>query len=66
MGKAHRGKNLKMEVSGAGRGPCPVCKRSGVKVLYEHEINGKKIKTCKHCRAAIAHGKMKDALAAVS
>jgi len=47
------------------RGTCPVCKRSGIKLLYEHEVDGKKINICKECRAAIKHGKKQEELAAL-
>ncbi len=64
MSKAHRGSGIRDLVKG-GRGTCPVCKRSGIKVIYENEINGKKVKVCKECNKAIAHGKKKEELAAV-
>ena len=56
MSKAHRGKGIRGEPS-RGRGLCPVCKRNSVKILYELEAEGKKIKVCKTCKAAVAHGK---------
>ncbi|MDR2471770.1 MAG: hypothetical protein LBD09_06645, partial [Treponema sp.] len=56
MSKAHRGKGLRDQVS-RGRGSCPVCKRNNVKVLYELEAEGAKVKVCKTCKAAVAHGK---------
>jgi hypothetical protein len=56
MSKAHRGKGIRDLVS-SGRGECPVCKRKGVKVIYEMESGEKKIKICKTCKAAIKHGK---------
>ncbi len=56
MSKAHRGKGIAKEVS-RGRGICPVCKRSGVKLLYEQEIAGEKTKICKICNASIKNGK---------
>jgi hypothetical protein len=56
MSKAHRGKGIRDEVS-RGRGECPVCKRKNVKLLYEQETGGAKVKVCKTCRAAIKHGK---------
>jgi len=56
MAKAHRGKGL-IEFPSYGRGTCPVCKREQVKVIYEIEADGKKIKVCKTCKAAIKHGK---------
>ena len=64
MSKAHRGSGLKDQPNW-GRGICPVCKRTGIKIIYEHEVEGKKIKICKTCKAAIAHGKKKEALAAL-
>ena len=65
MSKAHRGKGI-YEKTKRGRGTCPVCKRSGIKVLYTHEVGGKKIEICKTCRAAIAHGKKQEALSSLS
>ncbi len=53
MSKAHRGKGLK-EVPAGGRGTCPICGRTGVKVVYEQEIDGKKTKICKICKAHLA------------
>ncbi|MCX7774757.1 MAG: hypothetical protein WHT81_03740 [Rectinemataceae bacterium] len=54
MSKAHRGKGLR-EVAAGGRGTCPVCNRTGVKVVYEQEIEGKKTKICKICKAHLAN-----------
>jgi RNA polymerase subunit RPABC4/transcription elongation factor Spt4 len=56
MSKAHRGKGIR-ELFARGRGVCPVCGTSGVKLLYEQESGDKKIKVCKPCKAAIKHGK---------
>jgi hypothetical protein len=56
MSKAHRGKGLN-EAPAHGRGVCPVCKREQVKVLYEQEIDGKKVKICKTCKATLANKK---------
>lgn len=56
MSKAHRGKGIK-ELASHGRGACPVCKREGVKVLYEQEVEGKKTKICKTCKATLANKK---------
>ncbi len=56
MSKAHRGKGLR-EIFSRGRGTCPVCKREGVKIVYEQEIEGKKTKICKTCKATIANKK---------
>ncbi len=56
MSKAHRGKGIR-ELAAHGRGACPVCKRDNVKVLYEQEVSGEKVKICKTCKAAIKNGK---------
>ena len=56
MAKPHRGKGIR-ELPSHGRGECPVCKRSGVKILYEQDAGGAKVKVCKICKAAIKHGK---------
>ncbi|MCL2294690.1 MAG: hypothetical protein FWC36_07490 [Spirochaetes bacterium] len=64
MSKAHRGSGLAGKPNG-GRGLCPVCKRTGIKIVYEYESEGKKFKICKTCKAAIANGKMKEAVAAL-
>jgi uncharacterized radical SAM superfamily Fe-S cluster-containing enzyme len=57
MGKTHRGKGLK-ELVRQGRSVCPVCKRTGVKVVFEAQVKEKTIKVCKTCKASISHGKM--------
>ena len=64
MSKAHRGSGIR-ELFKRGRGTCPVCKRSGIKTVYEFESEGKKLKICKTCKASIAHGKKQEALAAL-
>jgi hypothetical protein len=56
MAKAHRGKGIR-ELASHGRGECPICKKNGVKVLYELESGETKVKVCKTCKAAIKHGK---------
>ena len=56
MAKPNRGKTIR-ELPSRGRGICPVCKREGVKVLYEQAAGDKKVKVCKTCKAAIKHGK---------
>ena len=56
MAKSHRGKGLKGQVR-QGRGLCPLCKRTAVKVVYEAQIKDKTVKVCKTCKAALAHGK---------
>jgi len=56
MSKPNRGKSIK-EQPYRGRGECPVCKRTGVRVLFEQQAGDKKVKICKVCKAAIKHGK---------
>jgi len=56
MSKAHRGKGIR-ELFARGRGVCPVCGATGIKLMYEQESGSQKIKVCKFCKAAIKHGK---------
>ena len=56
MSKARRGKGIR-STPNRSRGICPVCKRDSVKLLYEQEINGEKVKICKICKAVIKNGK---------
>jgi predicted RNA-binding Zn-ribbon protein involved in translation (DUF1610 family) len=56
MGKTHRGKGLKDQAR-HGRGVCPVCGRTAVKVVYEAQIKDKTVKVCKTCKATLSHGK---------
>ncbi len=65
MSKAHRGRPLKDETPGSGRGPCPLCKRTGIKRLYTYESESKKVILCKQCHSAVKKGKFKTALAAL-
>ncbi|MCF7944058.1 MAG: hypothetical protein K9L75_00805 [Spirochaetia bacterium] len=64
MAKSHRGSGIREELN-HGRGTCPICKRTGIKLFYEHEVNDKKIMVCKQCHSAIKKGKFKDELKAV-
>lgn len=57
MGKTHRGKGLKDQVN-HGRGVCPVCKRTAVKVVFEAQIKDKTVKVCKTCKATLSHVKI--------
>lgn len=61
MSKAHRGRPLRTEVPNA-RACCPVCKRTGIKTIYEYTAEDKTIKTCKACKAGLARGTKKIAL----
>ena len=56
MSKAHRGFGVR-ELINNGRGTCPVCGRSGIKVVYEYEKDEKKYMLCKQCKVAVASGK---------
>jgi RNA polymerase subunit RPABC4/transcription elongation factor Spt4 len=56
MSKAHRGKGIR-ELFAHGRGVCPVCGATGIKLLYEQDAGDQKVKVCKFCKAAIKHGK---------
>ena len=51
MSKAHRGSGIR-KLANHGRGTCPVCKTQAIKLLYDQEIDGAKVKICKFCRAA--------------
>ncbi len=49
--KAHRGKTL-LNLPAHGRGTCPICNATGIKLLYEVDSDeGKRIKVCKRCHA---------------
>ncbi len=60
MSKAHRGTGIRKEAN-HGRGTCPVCGAEQIKILYEQEIDGKKVKVCKRCRAVAKNKARKDA-----
>lgn len=48
--KPHRGKTL-WKLPSHGRGTCPVCKATRIKVLYDMITgDGNKIKVCKRCQ----------------
>lgn len=50
MSKAHRGTGLRKTLN-HGRGTCPICKTTGIKTVYEYELDGKKVQICKFCKA---------------
>ena len=56
MSKNHRGRGLKTMAS-RGRGTCPVTGQTGVKLLYETEIDGKKVMVSKMGKATLANRK---------
>lgn len=62
MAKSHRGIGVR-KLYNRGRGACPVCKRTGVKVIYSHDINNKKVNVCKKCNASLGHGKLQELVA---
>ena len=47
MAKPKRGKTIKTIKD--WRGTCPVCKRTGVRLLYEATVEEAKLKVCKRC-----------------
>ncbi|MDF2988314.1 MAG: hypothetical protein K0R50_3824 [Eubacterium sp.] len=48
--KTHRGKTL-WKLPSHGRGTCPVCKATRIKILYEmHRGDGGKLMVCKRCQ----------------
>ena len=60
MSKNHRGTGLR-SLPSRGRDECPVCHKTGIKVLYEVEIDGQKVKVCKFCNAAMKNKARKEA-----
>ncbi|MCR4626751.1 MAG: hypothetical protein K5640_03815 [Treponema sp.] len=52
MSKTHRGSGLREQPS-HGRGTCPICHKENIKVIYEQEVDGKQVKICKYCNAAL-------------
>ena len=50
MSKSHRGTGIRKEVN-HGRGKCAVCGTEQIKVLYDQEVDGTKVKVCKFCKA---------------
>lgn len=60
MSKAHRGTGIRKEPN-HGRGTCAICGKEEIKVLYEQEIDGKKVKICKYCKAALKNKARKEA-----
>ena len=63
MSKAHRGKGI-LDQPAHGRGTCPITKQTGVKLLYQTEVDGQTISISKMARATLANSKQKvDAVA---
>ena len=53
MAKNHRGKGLK-NLPNHGRGECPECHRTGVKLLYKVKVGEQTKKKKKNCRQSAA------------
>ncbi|MCB5229664.1 MAG: hypothetical protein GX122_06555 [Candidatus Cloacimonetes bacterium] len=53
MAKNNRGKTLRTLVA-RGRGECPSCHRTGVKLLYEIKAGEQTFKVCKICKTVPA------------
>ncbi len=49
MGKSHRGKGI-LKLAARGRGKCPICGRTRIKLLYPRMIAGETVQVCKFCR----------------
>ena len=52
MSKNHRGTGIR-SLPSHGRATCPICKKVGVKCLYEKEIDGQTVNICKVCNATL-------------
>lgn len=48
MGKGHRGKPIR-SMEARGRGKCPLCQRTAVKLLYPRTYRGERLTVCKRC-----------------
>jgi hypothetical protein len=53
MAKNYRGKGI-TNLPSHGRGECPVCHRTGIKVLHEVKAGEKTVKVCKVCKGIAA------------
>jgi hypothetical protein len=53
MSKNHRGKGI-IELYKRGRGTCPICHRTGVKIIHERENDKQKIFVCKICNVVMS------------
>lgn len=63
MSKNHRGAGIR-NLPSRGRGTCPICHRTGVKIIYEVEIDGQKTMICKRCNATMKNKARKEKKAA--
>ncbi len=54
MPKAHRGSEVR-KLLNRSRGTCPVCSRTGIKLLYKRELTeGTQTSICKQCNSKIS------------
>ncbi len=60
MGKSHRGAGIRSEYPKMGRGKCAVTNKTGVKLLYEVEIDGKKVMVSKTAKATLTNAKRRQ------
>ncbi len=60
MSKSHRGTGIRKEPN-HGRGTCAICGAGQIKTLYEQEVDGKKVKVCKFCKAHLKNKARADA-----
>ena len=60
MAKNHRGTGIRT-LPAHGRGTCPLCKSTGIKVVYEKEVDGQTLNICKFCVAALKNKAKKAA-----
>lgn len=65
MSKNHRGSGLR-EQPAHGRGVCPICHKEDIKVIYDQDVDGKKVKVCKYCNANLKNKARKDKKAAAA
>jgi ribosome-binding protein aMBF1 (putative translation factor) len=59
MSKNHRGTGLRA-LPAHGRGTCPLCHKTDIKVIYEVDVDGQKVKVCKYCNAALKNKAKKE------
>lgn len=54
MAKPNRGSAIRFMNGkpGRGRGICPLCKRTGVKLLWNATVDGNTTEVCKRCKSA--------------
>ncbi len=62
MSKAHRGSGIRDRKRRA-RGKCPITGKTGVKLLYEQEIDGEKVMVSKTAKATLTNRKRRQAKA---